>query len=203
MLTRRDRDATGTGGRLRARRFCVVAALAALAAAAAGAAESQPASVTVRQEHGVYRVAAAFVTPQPSGVAHDVLTDYEAIPRFMPDVQSSRIIERRAASIVVEQDAIARVLFFSKRIHLVLEVEAGPGLIRFRDRCGRSFTSYEGAWTLSDRDGHAVVTYELLARPAFDVPEFLLTRLLKRDADRMIGQLQAEIAARAASTPRR
>ena len=58
------------------------------------------------------------MTPQSSAVAHDVLTDYEAIPRFMPDVQSSRIVERGAASIVVEQEAVARVLFFSKRIHL-------------------------------------------------------------------------------------
>jgi hypothetical protein len=201
-VTRPERQAMATGGRTGVRRCCVAALLAALAVAAAGAAESQPASVTVRQEGGIYRVAASFVTPQSSAAAHDVLTDYEAIPRFMPDVRSSRIVERRAASIVVEQEAVARVLFFSKRIHLVLEVHAEPGLIRFRDRCGQSFTSYEGVWTLSDRDGHALVTYELQARPAFDVPEFLLTRLLERDADRMIRRLQAEIAARAAAAPR-
>ena len=85
----------------------------------------------------------------------------------------------------------------------MLEVHAEPGRIRFRDQSGKSFTSYEGIWTLSDRDGHAVVTYELLARPAFDVPEFLLTRLLKRDVDRMIGRLRTEIAARAAGAPGR
>ena len=202
-VTRTAGISTGTGGCLRARQFCVGAALAALAATAASAAESQPTSVTVREDRGVYRVAASFVTPQSGAAAHDVLTDYEAIPRFMPDVRSSRIVERRAASIVVEQEAVARVLFFSRRIHLLLEVHAEPGRIRFRDHCGQSFTRYEGVWTLSEREGHAVVTYELLARPAFDVPEFLLTRLLKRDADRMIGRLQTEIAARAAGAPRR
>ena len=202
-ITHTDRDPTGTGGRLRARRFCVMAALAALAAVGASAAESQPASVTVQEDRGLYRVAASFVTPQSSAVAQDVLTDYEAIPRFMPDVQSSRIVERRATSIVVEQEAVARVLFFSKRIHLVLDVRAEPGRIRFRDEGGQSFTRYEGTWTLCERDGRAVVSYELLARPAFDVPEFLLTRLLKRDADRMIARLQTEMAARAAGAPRR
>src|SRR4029453_3312487 len=134
------------------------------------------------------RVAASFVTPQSSAAAQDVLTDYEAIPRFMPDVRTSRIVERRATSIVVEQEAIARVLVFSRRIHLLLEVHAEPGRIRFRDRCGQGFTRYEGMWTLSERDGHAVVTYELVARPGFGVFEFLLTRLLARDADRMIGR---------------
>jgi hypothetical protein len=196
-VTRTDRASNGAGGRIGARQFVVVLALVAIGAAAASAAESQPASVTVREEQGVYRVAATFATPQSSAAAQDVLTDYEAIPRFMPDVQRSRIIERGDAWIVVEQEAVARVLFFSKRIRLVLEVQAEPGRIRFRDRSGLSFSRYEGTWTLAQRDGHAVVTYELLARPAFDVPEFLLTRLLKRDADRMIGLLRTEIAARA------
>jgi carbon monoxide dehydrogenase subunit G len=203
-VARTDGDSlTGTGGRTRVRRFCVVAALLAFATAGVPAAESQPPSVTVREEGGLYRVAASFVTPQRSAVAQAVLTDYEGIPRFMPDVQSSRVIERRDASVVVEQEAIARVLFFSKRIHLVLEVHAEPGRIHFRDQGGQSFTRYEGTWTLDQRDGHAVVTYELLARPAFDVPDFLLTRLLKRDADRMIGRLRTEIAARAAVASRR
>ncbi len=202
-VTRTDRESPGTGGRLGARQFCVMAALVALAAAVAGAAESQPTSVTVREDRGVYRVAASFVTPQSGAAAHDVLTDYEAIPRFMPDVQSSRIVERGATSIVVEQEAVARVLFFSRRIHLLLDVQAEPGRIRFRDRCGQSFTRYEGTWTVAERDGHAVITYELLARPAFGVPAFVLTRLLARDADRMIGRLRTEIAARAAGAPRR
>ena len=62
----------------------------------------------------------------------------------MPDVRSSRVVERAPAAIVVEQEAVARVFFFSKRVHLVLEVHAEPGRIRFRDRCGQSFTRYEG-----------------------------------------------------------
>jgi len=41
------------------------------------------------------------------------------------------------------------------------------------------------------------VTYELSAKPSFDVPEFLLKRLLKRDASQMIERLKAEVAARA------
>lgn len=41
-----------------------------------------------------------------------------------------------------------------------------------------------------------LVTYELTAQPTFDVPEFLLKRVLKRDAAEMIERLQREIAAR-------
>lgn len=173
--------------------------LGAPASASSPASGSSPAAatgVTVREEGGVYHVAAMFSTPQPMTVAHAVLTDYEQIPRFMPDVRASRIIERGDGRLVVEQEAVARILFFSKRVRLLLDVESAPATIRFRDRSGESFRRYEGVWTLTERDGHATVSYALTAQPAFDVPEFILTRLLSRDASRMIERLRAEMAAR-------
>ena len=88
--------------------------------------------------------------PQPASVALTVLTDYEQIPRFMPDVRTSPVIERGDDYAVVEQEAVAKFMLFSKRIHLVLEVQEHAGTIRFRDRCGKSFKRYEGAWTVSD-----------------------------------------------------
>ena len=36
---------------------------------------------------------------------------------------------------------MAKFLLFSKRIHLVLGVHQTPGNLRFRDRCGNSFSS--------------------------------------------------------------
>jgi hypothetical protein len=97
----------------------------------------------------------------------------------------------------VEQEAVARFMMFSRTIHLVLEVHEDRGAVRFRDRWGKSFTLYEGVWTISEREGETHVTYELSANPSFDVPEFLLKRLLKRDASRMIERLKSEIEARA------
>jgi hypothetical protein len=201
FIPRITRAATWTGGRASARQSLVTTMAIALWIVPVRGASSQPAPVTVREDGGVYRVAAAFATSQPAAIARAVLTDYEQIPRYMPDVRTSRILARTEDRVVVEQEAVARVFLFSKQVHLVLEVEEGPAAIRFRDRSGRSFTRYEGAWTLREKDGRAIVTYELTAKPAFDVPEFLLTRLLKRDADRMIERLQAEITARASLPP--
>jgi hypothetical protein len=87
-------------------------------------------------------------------------------------------------------------MMFSRRIHLVLEIQEEQGAIRFRDRCGESFSRYEGACTIVERDGATTITYELSAKPSFDVPDFLLARLLKRDARQMIDRLRAEIARR-------
>ena len=164
--------------------------------ATAGADDGVDHDVSVREHSGVYTVAARFQVPQAPAVAVAVLTDYEQVPRFMPDVKTSIVRGRFPGGVIVEQEAVARVMMFSRRVHLMLEVRIDPDVIRFRDSCRRSFMKYEGAWRLAQVDGRTEITYELAARPNFDVPQFLLTRLLKRDARQMIDRLRGEMAAR-------
>lgn len=173
------------------------AALFVLVQASRGAAGQSSPNLTVREERGVFTVAARFLVDQPASVALTVLTDYEQIPRFMPDVRTSIVRERGAGRAVVEQEAVSSMMMFSKRIHLVLEIEEQAYALFFHDRCGRSFTRYDGAWRISAQDGHTAITYELTAEPSFDVPGWMLKRLLRRDSAQMIERLQREIAARA------
>jgi carbon monoxide dehydrogenase subunit G len=156
--------------------------------------------LTIVEQRGVYTVVARFTVNQPPSVALAVLTDYEQIPRFMPGVRTSIVRERSAGRATVEQEAISTMMMFSKRVHLVLEIDERPDTLTFRDRCGRSFVRYEGAWRVSAQNGRTALTYELTAEPSFDVPGFLLKRLLRRDSKEMIARLQREIAMRAAST---
>ncbi len=165
---------------------------------AATAAPEPSSGVSVREERGTYSVAARFEVPQAAGVALAVLSDYEQIPRFMPDVRTSVILERTPGRLLIEQEAVSQFMMFSKKVHLVLEVTEAGDTIRFVDRCRKSFTRYEGTWRVIQKDGGTTVTYELSARPAFDVPEFILKRLLRRDSGEMIHRLRREIAARAA-----
>jgi hypothetical protein len=161
------------------------------------AADAPAPDVTVREERGVYSVSARFVVPQSPRVVLGVLTDYEGISRFMPGVRKSTVIERVSGTTVVEQEALSRLMMFSKTIHLVLEITEGTDTVRFRDRSGRSFTRYEGAWRLCEVAGGTEILYSLTAQPSFDVPEFVLKRLLKRDSGQMIESLRGEMAASA------
>lgn len=186
------------GGRSGGRRLLAVTAfILAGAAALPGATAAGSDAVKVSEDRGVYSVAATFTVPQAPSFAWAALTDYAGIARFMPEVVKSDVINRTDDRAIVEQEAIARFLMFSKRVHLVLEVQEERGTIRFRDRCGKSFSRYEGVWSVAEQNGRTRVTYELSAQPSFDVPEFLLKRLLKRDASQMIARLKAEISARA------
>jgi ribosome-associated toxin RatA of RatAB toxin-antitoxin module len=198
MFDRPPRITFTAGGRSSARRrFVMITVLSICIGASASAGAQVDPTITVTEAVGVYRVSAVFSVPQETQSVVAVLTDYAAIPRFMPEVRFSNVIERSDDRVVVEQEAVARFLMFSKKVHLVLEVQQQGNTIRFRDRCGKSFTRYQGTWTVVEREGQSQVTYELQAHPSFDVPEFLLKRLLKRDADQMIERLKIEIGARA------
>ena len=192
-----------TGGCSDIRRFLRIAGFAAMASLGAPvvltAADAPGDDVKVREDHGVYTVRATFEVAQPAEIAFAVLTDYEAIPRFMPNISSSIVLERAGGRAIVEQQAVSRLMMFSKRVHLVLDIEEGAGTLTFSDRCRRSFARYEGAWHVSEQNGRTRITYELSAQPTFDVPEFVLRRVLKRDSREMIERLEREIAARAPS----
>jgi uncharacterized membrane protein len=73
--------------------------------AARATAEHSQANATVREERGVYTVVARFPVDQPASAVLAVLTDYEQIPRFMPDVRTSIVRERTTGRAVVEQEA--------------------------------------------------------------------------------------------------
>jgi hypothetical protein len=182
-----------TGGR-NARRFAVLGLtlLSVLLASQPGSAAND--QVTVGEKDGTYQVRATFSVSQPPAVVAAVLTDYVRIPHYIPEVRTSQLLERQDDRAVVEQEAVARFLMFSKRVHLVLEVQEAPMTIEFRDRCGQSFERYEGAWAMADIHGETKISYRLTATPRFDVPNWLLSRLLKRDAVDMIERLRAEIA---------
>jgi ribosome-associated toxin RatA of RatAB toxin-antitoxin module len=173
--------------------FTMVAALAATIVFAAPPDEPQ---IAVAETAGVYRVTATFTVPASVTAVAAVLTDYERIPEFMPDVTSSQVRSRTVGGLVVEQEALAKFMMFSKKIHLVLDVSEDGSSIRFRDRCGKSFATYEGAWRLTDAGGNTRVSYVLSAQPTFEVPGFVLKRLLKRDAALMIDRLKVEIVSR-------
>ena len=186
---------------LRDGRLLPAAALFLLLQPAHATAQQTSPALSVHEQQGVFTVVARFLVDQPPSTALAVLTDYEHIPRFMPGVRTSIVVERGAGRTVVEQEAVSSVMLFSKRVHLVLEIDEQSDALVFRDRCGRSFARYEGAWRVSPANGGTAITYQLTAEPSFDVPGFMLKRLLRRDSTEMIERLQREIAARAASDP--
>jgi len=170
-------------------------------AAQAAAQEAPPQEVQVHHDHGTYTVSARFAVAQTPAVVRAVLSDYEQISRFMPDIRSS-IIVQRTPRLLVEQEAVSRYALFSRTVHMTLEVTEDVDGIHFVDRSGRSFTTFQGQWLLVPHADGTTITYELSVNPAFSVPQFVLRRMLTRDSRLMIAQLKQEMASRPSAEAR-
>lgn len=189
-----NRQHAAVAGRQHARRLFLFAAVIAVIGIAGSAAAQSPVSVT--EADGTYHVSATFSVPQAPEAVIAVLTDFERIPKYVPDMKTSTVRGRTDTATVVEQEAVAKFMMFTKRVHLVLHVSEDAGTITFRDECGKSFAIYEGSWVVKPDSIGSTVTYRLAAKPTFDVPGFVLKRLLKRDASELIDRIKAEINSR-------
>jgi carbon monoxide dehydrogenase subunit G len=176
--------------------------LLAMAITATAAAQTPPPAVSVREASGAYVVEARFDIAAPPAIVRAVLTDYAGIPRFMPDVRTSVVRSRSGDAVVVEQEAESKFLLFSKTVHLVLDVREGAHVLTFKDIGGKSFTRYDGSWTLSRSATGTTVIYTLTADPSFKVPGGVLRRLLDRNARQTIDNLRAEALLRATAALR-
>ena len=186
-----------TGGRHGVHRCLLATSLAtAFVAVLAGAPTGQALrvheapAVMVHETDGIYIVNASFAVAAAPAAVLRVLTNYDAIPRVVPDVLTSVVVSRRGADLVVEQVAVSRLLFFSRTVQLRLHVRETSEGLEFSDVGRRSFALYEGGWRVKAQPWGSAVTYHLRAQPSFDVPEFLIKRVLKRDAGQMIDRLR-------------
>jgi hypothetical protein len=96
----------GTARRLGARSMLVL--LLMVAAATASAAESPVRSISVDRDGDAYVVNAVFFAPVGQSVAWDVLTDFDHMNGWVPNVAESKATKREENSVIVEQRGVAK-----------------------------------------------------------------------------------------------
>jgi len=136
----------------------------------------------------------------PPARAWAVLTDYAGMPAFIRSMVSSTELERSGGKALVAQVAEGRLLFFSRRLTVVLRVrEDRERTIAFEDVSHASFVSYRGSWTVSPAGAGAVLRYVLDAEPSFWLPGFLLDAFVRHAVDDLLDEVRVEILRRAAT----
>ncbi len=97
------RDMLNLQGRMR-----LALTLLAFACAPASAAESPTRSLDVSFDGEAYVVNAVFFAPAPQKIAWDVLTDFENLQNWVPNVAESKVLKRDDTSVTVQQRGTAR-----------------------------------------------------------------------------------------------
>ncbi|MSQ59053.1 MAG: cyclase [Betaproteobacteria bacterium] len=130
--------------------------------------------------------------------AWGVLTDYAHLHEFVPDLAESRVTERTADRVVVEQKGRAGFLFFRFSISLRMEIEERPPREILAKAVSGSFKEMTGRYELEPAGTGVKLHYTGRFVPNFGVPRFIGNAALKRAVERQFGAMVQEIERRAA-----
>jgi ribosome-associated toxin RatA of RatAB toxin-antitoxin module len=124
--------------------------------------------------------------------AWEILTDYNRLSQFVPDLHESRVVSREGAKAVVEQKGVARFLFFTYPIEVRLAVTEYPHRrIESRAVAG-NFRELRSVYTLEAREGGVRLRYQGRLVPDFELPLFH-TYVLKSNVEATFRAMVKEI----------
>ena len=136
-----------------------------------------------RLPQGVRRLAVQLRTDQSVDHLWQVLTDYEGLSRFIPNLSSSELIERSGNRVTLAQVGSQQLVLglkFSAEVQLELTEHRPEGLLQFRMLKG-DFRRFEGAWRLQAVPDQTLVLYELTVQGCLGMPVALIEQRLRQD----------------------
>lgn len=155
--------------------------------------------VTVRRidvdSQRMYEVNASGSVQAPLPAVWKVLTTYDRMHEFVPDLASCRVVSRNGNEVIVEQFGMAHFLFMSKSIHLVVRATETPMAAIDIELISGDMKHYESRWELTPvpETGGTRITYNGKLLPSFYVPGLLGNQMIRSDVERMMGAVLARI----------
>ncbi len=183
--------------------FVALAVGFALTLATAAIARASAVEVALDDSRGSCGVRGAFTVDVPRDVAWAVLTDYEAIPRFVHTMRASRLERDSTGRVLLRQEAVSGAWFVHRRMRVLLELhETRLDSIGFRDVSGADFRAYAGEWRIASGPGDVRVEYRLQAEPKDFLARTLCHGPLRRTARELLEEVRAEMVRRAGGSAR-
>ncbi|WP_426194662.1 SRPBCC family protein [Massilia sp. DWR3-1-1] len=151
-----------------------------------------PLELTVERVAGadggkLYRIASSGTVAATPAAVWRILTDYNRMAEYVPDLKSARVVAREGDKVTIEQHGAARLLFFSRDIHLVVQVhEQAPNRLDVSLVDG-DMKVYRCSWELTPlADGGTRLVYHATIEPKFYVPGMVGASLVRQDIARMM-----------------
>ena len=180
----------------------------ALALAAAWSAscpgEVQDVQIRTARDGDFVTVSASAVMKVDPNVAWAVLSDYDHLARFIPDMKSSRVVSREGNVVKVEQKGDVGFFFYKEPVSMLLEVREEPPTKIFARGIEGNIKGLETRYELHHSDAGTKLVYAGRFEPDFSIPPLigmpLVTRLIERRFRAMVNEIQRRDAlARSAS----
>ena len=127
-----------------------------------------------------------------------VLTDYDQLSRFIPNLQTSRLLWRRATVVGLEQEGAQTFmgLRFKARVQLELTEHPEERRLSFVMTKG-DFRRFEGAWQIGTAGSATTLLYDLTVQGCVGMPIGLIEQRLREDLAANLRAVQREAQRRA------
>ena len=151
-----------------------------------------------RLEQGARRLAVLLRLPLDPQWIWAVLTDYNNLNRYIPNLSSSRQLWRRGNRVGLEQVGSQQFcgLSFSARVELELEEDPERGELRFSMLSG-DFRRFEGLWRVDCDAMSTRLLYSLTVQGKPGMPIGLIEQRLQQDLASNLRGVQQEASQRA------
>lgn len=145
----------------------------------------------------VHAAGIARATPQQ---AWQVLTDYEQLDTFVPDLVSSKVIARGRNEATIEQQSRTGFLFMSLTVRMVVRIAERPQYALDVERVSGDMRHYAAHWTLEpvvlDGGAGTQILFHGELEPDFPLPPLLGDAIVQVNVKRMVEAVIAEIERR-------
>jgi hypothetical protein len=164
-------------------------------------ADASPAARTrmdldVRREGDRWHIQATLFAPVPHAIAWDVLTDFERMEMFVPNLRHSRVVSQDGARVRIAQHGVARFgpLAFGFDSERLVELSP-PHEIRSLQTRG-NMRHLESVTRFVARDGGTELVYRVEVEPGAFFPAALTERFLVHEVQEQFAAIVEEMERR-------
>lgn len=136
----------------------------------------------------VYEVNARGEVAAAPAAVWRILTDYDRMAEFVPDLRSARVLSRSGDEVMIEQLGEAHFLFFRRDIRLVVQAREQPISQIDISLVDGDMRVYRCTWRLVPvpETGGTRVLYSGALAPKFYVPGMLGSSMIRSDVEKMM-----------------
>jgi len=159
-------------------------------------ADAQELSIGIVRDGDVITVRASAGLKANPRIAWEVLTDYDHLAEFIPDIHSSRVLRRDGDGVVVEQKGEFGFLLFRLPIEVTMVVSEQPPRRVVAHAIAGNMKDMEGRYELLPSETGLKLNYYGRFSPDFTLPPLIGMPIMRRSLERRFRAMVEEIERR-------
>jgi ribosome-associated toxin RatA of RatAB toxin-antitoxin module len=125
-----------------------------------------------------------------------VLTDYNGLPRFIPGLNSSRVVSRSDNHVIIEQKGETQLMIFTFPMEVRLAADEFPYRTITSRAVAGNFRDMRNSYQIEVRGKIVHLKYSGSMTPDFAVPPLIGTMVVRHNIERQFGAMVDEIERR-------